>query len=622
MKIRIGDFESYGTKETADGMMFTFFVREDQPCAICLYDRRSKKLIQTIDLSGAYRIGQVYSVEILGRHWERCCYRIRCGEHFFVDAYARSIVGREKWKDASRIGADDGLYGGFVSGGQEIAAPRHFIEAGDMVMYKLHMRGFTMQHGYKASEKGNDAGLIAGLPYLQRLGVTSIEFQPIYEFEEVFCEKKTLLDEKGISHTRWQTLDKTNYWGYGNAYYFAPKASYFGGRHAVERCRVMIQKIHEAGMEVILEMAFASEVPQDMMLDCLWYWVRYYGADGFHLLGCNIPIKRIAGSYRFRHTKIFCENLPEEILQEQKGKKHIFLYKDDFQYVGRQLQNHMQGSMVQFTNYLRRQNVSYGFVNYMANTTGFTLLDSYSYGEKHNRDNGEENRDGNNFNCSFNYGAEGATKNKQIQKMRFQQVKNGLCMTFLSQAVPLLVGGDECLNSQEGNNNPYCQDNRIGWVQYQNRSSDAKALGIFVKNLIAFRKEHRVLRQENAMCFNDYKHLGMPDLSYHGAEPWLMQVGDEQKAIGILYAGAYAGEAEDVYVAYNFHYERARIALPRLSQEKRWMQVMNTADHIGQTFEPVALEEQGHVEVAPQSISILISCAEQGKEYNESVRAL
>ncbi len=114
----------------------------------------------------------------------------------------------------------------------------------------------------------------------------------------------------------------------------------------------------------------------------------------------------------------------------------------------------------------------------MANTTGFTLLDSYSYGEKHNRDNGEENRDGNNFNCSFNYGAEGATKNKQIQKMRFQQVKNGLCMTFLSQAVPLLVGGDECLNSQEGNNNPYCQDNRIGWVQYQNRSSDAKALGI------------------------------------------------------------------------------------------------------------------------------------------------
>lgn len=130
MKIRIGDFESYGTKETADGMMFTFFVREDQPCAICLYDRRSKKLIQTIDLSEAYRIGQVYSVEILGKHWERCCYRIRCGEHFFVDAYARSIVGREKWKDASRIGADDGLYGGFVSGGQEIAAPRHLLRRG------------------------------------------------------------------------------------------------------------------------------------------------------------------------------------------------------------------------------------------------------------------------------------------------------------------------------------------------------------------------------------------------------------------------------------------------------------------------------------------------------------
>ena len=206
--------------------------------------------------------------------------------------------------------------------------------------------------------------------------------------------------------------------------------------------------------------------------------------------------------------------------------------------------------------------------------------------------------------------------------MRYMQVKNGLCMTLLAQAVPLICGGDECLNSQEGNNNPYCQDNAIGWVQYRTRSTDAKALTSFLTNLIAFRKEHRVLRQENAMRFTDYCHVGMPDLSYHGAEPWLMHIGDEQKAIGVLYTGHYAKEEEDVYVAYNFHYERARISLPSLSKEKEWMQVMNTADRSTDDFVPQPIEEQRCVEVAPQSISILISCFREGKEYNESVRTL
>ena len=621
MKIRIGDFERYGTKKTTDGMMFTFALSTEEDCAICLYDRKNKTLIEEIALPEAYRIGQVYSVELMGSKWERYCYRIRQGKQLFVDPYARSIAGREVWNDTMRFGQDDGCYGAFDVTYELPAQRGRWIKAQDMVMYKLHMRGFTMQHGFKNSEKGTDAGILAGLSYLQKLGITSLEFQPFYEFEEVFYEKSQNIDENGDSLVTCVPQGKTNYWGYGDAYYFAPKASYFGGVQAPQRCRTMIQKIHEAGMEVIMEIAFSAETSQELMMDCLWYWVSHYGVDGFHLLGCHVPTEQLIASPRFRDTKIFVETIPESC-QQQKEHKHIFQYKDDFLYVGRQLQNHMQGSMVQFTNFLRRQNASYGFVNYMANTTGFTLYDSYCYGEKHNQDNGEENRDGNNFNCSFNYGAEGISKNKQIQKMRYMQVKNGLCMTLLAQAVPLICGGDECLNSQEGNNNPYCQDNAIGWVQYRTRSADAKALTSFLTNLITFRKEHRVLRQENAMRFTDYCHVGMPDLSYHGAEPWLMHIGDEQKAIGVLYTGHYAKEEEDVYVAYNFHYERARISLPSLSKEKEWMQVMNTADRSTDDFVPQPIEEQRCVEVAPQSISILISCFREGKEYNESVRTL
>ena len=240
MKIRIGDFERYGTKKTTDGMMFTFALFTEEDCAICLYDRKNKTLIEEVTLPDVYRIGQVYSVELMGSKWERYCYRIRQGKQLYVDPYATSIAGREVWNDTMRFGQDDGCYGAFDVTYELPAQRGRWIEAQDMVMYKLHMRGFTMQHGFKNAEKGTDAGILAGLSYLQKLGITSLEFQPFYEFEEVFYEKRQSLDENGTSLVTYVPQEKTNYWGYGDAYYFAPKASYFGGIQAPQRCRTMI----------------------------------------------------------------------------------------------------------------------------------------------------------------------------------------------------------------------------------------------------------------------------------------------------------------------------------------------------------------------------------------------
>lgn len=609
MKLRVGDFGEFGTRRIETGMMFTFCAREGLDSRILLYRRSSLGLVADVTLPATCRIGDIYSVVISGADWANLCYRFIDAKGSYTDPYARATAGRDGWYETNRIGVDDGCFGYFdLEEMQPFDATTQILPQ-DTILYKMHMRGFTMQHGLPKAARGTDAGVTLLLPYLCELGVTSLEFQPIYDFEEVSYEKHTSLDDAGNIIESLLPTGKCNYWGYGKAQYFAPKASYFGGKDAVRRCRSMIRAIHDAGMEVILEMSFAEGTSEDLMLDCLWHWVRCYGVDGFHLIGCNVPLKRLMHSKRLSHTKLFLEDVPEDERMLQCTSKHVFCYKDDFMYVARQLQNHMEGSMVQFTNYLRRQNAKVGFVNYMASTGGFTLLDSYSYGEKHNEDNGEENRDGSNYNCTFNYGAEGETKNRSIRRMRLRQVRNGLCVTLLSQAVPLLASGDECLNSQGGNNNAYCQDNPTGWVQFALRSTEAKRMLFFTKQLIAFRKVHKVLTQEDAMQFSDYKHIGMPDLSYHGAEPWLMHIGEEQKAIGILYAGEYVDPAEsDVYLAYNFHYDKARIALPKCGEGKKWMQVMNTAAEETFDFVPRPIEEQRCVDVYPQSITILISC--------------
>ncbi len=607
MKIKVGDFEKIGWKDVSEGKIFTFSLETPDAASICIYKRKDKTLLEEIFLDDSFRIGDVYSVLFVATDFSGICYRIHQKDKYFVDAYATSIAGRQNWGDEDRIGDTNGCYGLFLDLPKRDLAYKNSILASDMILYKLHMRGFTMQHGLKASQKGRDLGLIERLPYLRDLGITSIELMPIYEFEEVSYEKKTVMDESGNANLTLEPLGKINYWGYGDAYYFAPKAAYFGEKDSPNRCKDMIDAIHSNGMEVIMEMCFLEDKSADYILQCLIHWVCHYGVDGFHLLGNNIPIETIAKSPYLSKTKIFCDRLPD-FLEEKDSKinKHIFLYKDDFMYVTRSLQNHMDGSMVQFTNFFRRQNKNYGFVNYMANTSGFTLYDSFSYGEKHNLDNGEDNRDGSNFNCSFNYGVEGPTKNKQVLKTRYNQVKNALTITLLSQATPLLLAGDECLNSASGNNNPYCQDNPVGWANFSSRSKEAKNLQKFVKNLIAFRKENTVIRQENAMKFNDYLHVGMPDLSYHGAEPWLMQVGDEQKAIGIMYSGQYAKEENHVYIALNFHYEKARIALPKLPDNKKWVQIMNTTLDTDE-FLPMELDEQRCVDVFPQSISLLVT---------------
>ena len=284
----------------------------------------------------------------------------------------------------------------------------------------------------------------------------------------------------------------------------------------------------------------------------------------------------------------------------------------------RQLQNHFDGYISELANNSKRQNEKYGFVNYAANSYGFTLFDSFSYGEKHNEDNGEQNRDGNNYNCSNNYGIEGKTSNKAINQIRLHNIKTAICAVMLGQAIPLILAGDEVGNSQGGNNNVYCQDNEIGWVDFP-KNKFANEIREFTKAMIRFRKDNPIIRLEDPMHMNDYHHTGIPDLSYHGREPWMMGIGDEKKALGVLYAGEYScsDNKDDILICYNFHYDEEKFALPRMSGNKKWYVACNSFNNFG---ELKYIKSQHYIKVPGGSITILVG--KETKITNDSIEIL
>ncbi len=616
MNITRGDFSQAGAITYNGGIQFTFVAHDlASSVALVLYDIISKKEIAVIEMTEEYSFGRVYSVRVSGVSASQVCYLIKEGDALRLDEYARTIVGRDTWADVSGRKKDNfQVYGGIAPLSATFKDYPVTIAPCDMVMYKLHMRGFTKGFNM-AEDKCNYKGLIAKTAYLKKLGVTSIELQPVYDFEELFLTKKEVLSAKGKKQALVEHSGKINYWGYGAASYFAPKASYFGGAaEAVAGFRHLVSHFHKNNMEIIMEMSFSEETDSDLIIQALHYYVRYFHVDGFHIIGCNAPERRIVSDPYLVKTKLFFESLPDDLLQKNDGYKHVFLYNDSYMDVTRQIQNHMNGSMVQYVNHMRRQNSNFGFVNYMSSVTGFSLWDSYSYGEKHNEANGEENRDGTNYNFSINHGIEGATSNKTVNNARFKAMRNAFAALFMSQAVPLIVAADEVACSHSGNNNPYCQDNSIGYTQFLSYKNN-RLLRQFVGELVAFRKQHKCIRSEQPYALSDTRHLGIPDLSFHGYEPWSMSIGEEQKAIGILFNGAYADEKEDVYVCYNFHYDLATLALPLLAPGKRWRLVFNTADYNeNYDFSYKPLDNQSTITLPGESISVLVAVAARSKD--------
>ena len=615
-----GNYKKFGVQRIGKGIIFTFEGEKEDACFILVYDAKGN-IKHRIEVPADYCMGSVRSVCVEGLVEKRLYYNYEINGEVIVDTYAERIIGRDKWNHETRKASDYQISGGFEEcefDWENDNQPE--ISKRDMVMYKLHVRGFSMDDSSAGKQKGTFAAVQKKISYLKELGITTIEFMPVYEFEEIILEEKKKIPD----YLRWKpekedviqidTARKRvglNYWGYTAGNYFAVKASYSSEKNPSTEWKTLVKELHRNGMECIMEMFFPNSINQNVILDALRFWVREYHVDGFHLLGDRIPITAITQDLFLSRTKIFYQGFDASLYENQGKYPHLYTYNDEYLYPARKMVNLLGGSLEEFANQQRKQNELLGFVNYFATNNGFTLYDVFAYQEKHNETNGEANTDGNNWNFSSNCGIEGKTAKKFVKEKRQRQIYNALTMLFTGQGVPLLLAGDEMGNSQSGNNNAYCQDNKVGWVNWKQAVKYVN-LTDFAKKMCEFRKKHPIIAMEKPMKLNDYGHKGFPDLSYHGTNAWLTSFSQTHNVLGIMYCGAYAttknGEEDDmVYIGYNFSNGESDLALPKLPGKKSWYLVMNT-EELEQPFlkKEKKLANQHIISVAAQSTVILI----------------
>ena len=335
--------------------------------------------------------------------------------------------------------------------------------------------------------------------------------------------------------------------------------------------------------------------------------------DGFHLSGEGVPMKLILRDKLLADTKLMFPGVDMD--SAFYGEPHLYRnvaeYNDSFQRDMRRFLKSDEDTIQGAAYYIKRNPDDHSAVNYMTSQDGFTLMDLVSYNYKHNEANGEDNNDGSSYNFSWNCGVEGPSRKTAVRQMREKQVRNAFLFMLLSQGVPMLYGGDEFGNSQEGNNNAYCQDNAVGWIDWK---SYRKNIGIyqFVKAAIAFRKAHPILHIDKELRGVDYKTKGCPDISFHGERAWYLNTDNTCRLLGVMYCGAYAkredGTKDDfIYVGYNLHWETRKIALPNLPGGIKWKKAADTSDMSGCGFyEEMQEQDEKTIEIPPRTIVVLV----------------
>ena len=547
-----------------------------------------------------------------------------------LDPYARAVTGQSIWGEQpnqdheyrARVVVNDFDWGNHVD-------PIRPIQ--DLIIYELHVRGFTKDASSGVSHPGTFAGIKEKIPYLKELGITAVELMPVFEFDETMGRRevngRTLLD----------------YWGYNPVSFFAPNTSYTADKEfnrEGDELKNLIRELNANGIEVILDVVFNHTaegnekgpffsfkgfdnrvyymltpegwyynfsgcgntlncnhpVVQQMILECLRYWTIEYHVDGFRfdlasILGRNEDgspmnqpplLKNLAGDPVLRNVKLIAEAWDAGGLYqvgsfpaytrwaEWNGK-----YRDDMRsflkgdyWFAQAAANRLTGSLDLYTGQYKGYDSS---INFLTCHDGFSLWDLYSYNGKHNEANGWNNSDGADDNRSWNCGMEGETMDPEIRKLRLRMMKNA-CMTLMcSRGTPMFLAGDEFGDTRFGNNNPYCQDNEISWLDWT-RLDMNQELYQFFRKMIWFRREHAVIRSDQGLS-----ETGFPAVSVHTDRPWERAIDQDTKALAVCYAGKTAQGEDLVYLALNVYWEKQKFELPKLPPEYEWRCFADTA---------------------------------------------
>ncbi len=594
-----------------------------------------------------------------------------------MDPYAKIIGGRDVWgvdpdwnnlyQHRARIAFDDFDW--------EDDRPLE-IPPEDQIIYEMHVRSFTYHpsSGVKEKHRGTFAGIRDKIPYLKELGVNAVELMPIYEFDEF--ENSRPNPETGERLYNYWGYSTVGFFapkaGYAATGKFGMQVDELKAlvkelhKNGIEIILDVVFNHTAEGNEHGPTISFRgidnqtyymltpegyyfnfsgtgntlncnNPIVRGMVLDCLRYWAAEYHIDGFRfdlaaILGrdpwgaplANPPLlETLAFDPILANCKLIAEAWDAGGLYqvgsfpaygrwaEWNGKYRDsirkFLKGDGNNW---DVAERLQGSPDLYAASGRAPATS---INFITAHDGFTLMDMVSYNGKHNEANGENNNDGSNDNDSWNCGWEGSTDNPQINALRQRQVKNALALLMVSQGVPMILMGDEMGRTKKGNNNTYCHDNELNWLDWGLLKSNAD-LFRFCKNCIAFRKTHPTLRSPAHFQHHDYVGSGYADITWHGTKAWYADWSALSKTLAFMLCGKHAkqGTLEDdfIYVGINMHWEPHWFEIPGLPEGMMWHAFANTGvaspeDSFKPGSEPV-LENQSGLFMGDRSIVILV----------------
>ncbi len=593
-----------------------------------------------------------------------------------MDPYAKIIGGRDSWgvtpdwndiyQHRARLAFDDFDW--------EDDRPLE-IPPEDQIIYEMHVRSFTKHPSSGVKHPGTFAGIREKIPYLKELGVNAIELMPIYEFDEFENSRPnpTNPDQMLFNYWGYSTVGffapKAGYSATGKLGMQVDEVKALVKELHKNGIEVILDVVfnHTAegdqrgptisfrGIDNKTYYMLTPEgyyfnfsgcgntlncnnpIVRNMVLDCLRYWAAEYHIDGFRfdlaaILGrdpwgaplANPPLlETLAFDPILAKCKLIAEAWDAGGLY-QVGSFPAFgrwaewngKYRDSIRKflkgdgtVGDAAQR-LSGSPDLYAWAGRAPATS---INFITAHDGFTLMDLVSYNSKHNEANGENNMDGSNDNDSWNCGVEGPTDDPGINALRQRQVKNAVAMLMVSQGVPMILMGDELGRTQFGNNNTYCHDNELNWLDWKLLQSNAELFRFF-KNCIAFRTAHPVLRNRYHFQNRDYVGSGYADISWHGTKAWYADWAPYSRTIAFMLCGKHAKEGtvpdNYIYVAMNMHWESHWFEIPGLPEGMQWHVFANTgavapADICAPGSE-VVLENQQGLMMGDRSVAILV----------------
>ena len=651
-QIRPGFFREFGAVAIPGGVNFTIHTHGATSCELLLFHRKAEEPYAVIPFPESYKIGFCYSMIVFDLDIEEFEYAYRLdgpydekkGLRFdknkiLLDPYARAVTGQSQWGHVNN--AQHGYRARVVQSNFDWGDQRHHsIPMEDLIIYELHVRGFTMDESSGVKHHGTFEGLREKIPYLKELGVNAVELMPIFEFDEM--RDVRLIDENEL----------IDFWGYNPVSFFAPNTSYCSSmeynREGLE-LKTLIKDLHDNGIEVILDVVFNHTaegnefgpcfsfkgfdnniyymltpdghyynfsgcgntlncnhpVVRDMILECLRYWVIEYRVDGFRfdlasILGRNDDgtplsqpplLRSLAFDSILGNVKLIAEawdagglyqvgSFPSwkrwaEWNGRYRDDMRRFLKGDDF--LAQTAAARITGSPDLYDPAYRGGNAS---INFLTCHDGFTLYDLYSYNQKHNEANGWGNTDGADDNNSWNCGVEGETDDPAILALRKRLMKNACAILLCSRGTPMFLSGDEFADTRYGNNNPYCQDNLISWLDWSLLKKN-KDLFDFFQYMIRFRKDHPVIRKDLEPSY-----LGVPAMSTHGLTPDETNFSGDSHVVCVRFAGYNeATQKEDlVYLAVNSGWFPVTLTLPELPEHYKWKVAVNTGDPKCQFF--------------------------------------